>query len=316
MGRRSRRGGAAIDVAQRFELEDLMNRRVMYFASLAVTVFLCAAAQCESETETYIENGDLRLGVDLESGGSIVHFSRVSQPRNLLNRFDRGRFIQQSYYGDSDGSQWWGKEWRWNPVQGGDCKGHPARLIECGTTPTTIHTMSTPKHWATGEDVTSATMEEWITLEDDVAHIRYKFTYDGDRDHEKRHQELPAVFVDYDLPNLVYYQGEKPWTNDALTRVVPGWPNEGRTRDECWAAYVDDKDWGIGVYTPGTKEMTCYRFKGDLGPKGSGCSYFAPVRTLAITKGFTFDYDVYLTIGAVNDIRSRFNKIYKSSKLK
>lgn len=61
---------------------------------------------------------------------------------------------------------------------------------------------------------------------------------------------MPAVFVDYALKNLVYYDGSSPWTGGPLRRDVPGWPNEERTRTEHWAAYVDDSDWGIGVYTP------------------------------------------------------------------
>ena len=62
---------------------------------------------------------------------------------------------------------------------------------------------------------------------------------------------------------------------------------------------------------PGTPEMTTYRYKGrsDGGPKGTACSYFAPIRTMTITPGFKFQYDVYLTIGKVPEIRSRFAQI-------
>jgi hypothetical protein len=74
---------------------------------------------------------------------------------------------------------------------------------------------------------------------------------------------------------------------------------------------VDETDWGIGVYTPGTGDITCYRHTGlrDAGPKGSACSYFAPVRKLAITSGVTVVYEVYLSIGKVDAIRNRFYKI-------
>ena len=36
---------------------------------------------------------------------------------------------------------------------------------------------------------------------------------------------------------------------------------------------------------------------------------FAPLRTFAITKGLVFEYDVYLKIGTVDEIRSRFAQI-------
>ena len=120
---------------------------------------------------------------------------------------------------------------------------------------------------------------------------------------------MPAVFVDYALKNLVYYDGSLPWTGGPLRRDVPGWPNEERTRTEHWAAYVDDSDWGIGVYTPGTPLSTTYRFDGLPGPTGGGCSYFAPIRNFAVAKGLVLEYDVYLYIGTVEEIRSAFDAI-------
>jgi hypothetical protein len=262
----------------------------------------------------YLDNGTVRLGVDLSAGGSIFYFAESATKRNLLNHRDLGRFIQQSYYGKEDGSTWAKKPWRWNPVQGGGYRGKQAKLLEKKIEKDSLYIRSMPKHWATGADVPDATMEEWIELVGPVGHIRFKFTYSGkEQNHPNRHQELPAVFVDYALPNLVFYKGNKPWTNGALTRVVPGWPNQGQHTDECWAAYVDEKDWGIGVFFPGTKEMTTYRHKGreDPGPKGTACSYFAPVRSMKITPGFSFEYDVYVTIGKVDEIRKRFQKIHE-----
>jgi hypothetical protein len=275
-----------------------------------VLLLLPAISWALEEQKMYLDNGKIRIGIDRESGGSVFYFSQAKPARKVLNHFDRGRFVQQSYYGDSDGSHWSGKEWRWNPVQGGDYKGSPARITESTATDNELYIKSTPKHWATGVDIGDSVMGQWIELRAEVAHIHYKFSYSGQHNHQGRHQEMPAVFVDYDLPHLVFYQGAKPWTYDELTSKVPQWPNEYETRDEHWAAYVDDTNWGIGVYTPGTAEMTCYRYQGEKGPAGSGCSYFAPIRTLAITSGFELEYDVYLTIGTLEEIRSRFYRLH------
>jgi hypothetical protein len=282
-----------------------------------VTLVACAAlctprAIGDDKKHAYIDNGTIRLGVDLESGGSVFYFAQSKTKRNLLNHHDRGRFVQQSYYGDKDGSLWNQKPWRWNPVQGGDWRGKPARLLKRKVTKDSISTTSIPKHWAAGTDVRSARMRQSIELDDAVAHIRYRFDYRGRKDHAARHQELPAVFVDYALPNLVVYDGKKPWTGGRLTRKVPGWPNEKATAIENWAAYVDGDDFGIGVHFPGTSQLTCYRYKGKPGPKGGGCSYFAPVKTMAITSGLRYEYDVYLTIGTVKEIRARFQRLAKA----
>ena len=276
------------------------------------------AATLKPVNPQFIQNGHLKLGIDLGSGGSIFYLSELPGDRNLLNHFDRGRFVQQSYYGAKDGSLWVDKPWRWNPVQGGGYKGEPAKVLKSVLEGNQLSVASRPKHWATGEDVNEATLEESIDLTDRLAHVHYKFTYTGNIDHPRTDQELPAVFVDYALPNLVSYQGAHPWTNDALTRTVPGFPNEKHSADENWAAYVDGNDWGVGVYFPGTNRLTAYRAKANLtaGPEGAACSYFAPLQTLAITRGWVYEYDIYLAIGKVADVREQFRRLRDSASAK
>ena len=74
---------------------------------------------------------------------------------------------------------------------------------------------------------------------------------------------------------------------------------------------MDDDGWGIGVWFPGTVEMTAYRFEGPSGPQGSGCSYFAPIKQFAITPGLEYEYDVYLTIGRVDEIRATVYRLHR-----
>lgn len=266
------------------------------------------------ENAIYINNGMIQLGVDMDRGGSIFHFSEVNTKRNLLNHADEGRFMQQSYYGEADGSTWSGRPWVWNPIQGGGSHGEKARVISQNITPTSINIVSEPVHWASGKALSECEMEETITLDGRIAHVHYTFRNNGSgaTDHPATHQELPAIFMDNGLNNLVFYSGDMPWTHDELTRYSPPSQtsgtivNEERTRTEHWAAYVDDSDWGLGVYTPGTPQMTLYRFGIGSGPTSGACSYFAPIRTFAVTKGMVFEYDVYLYIGTVDQIRETF----------
>ncbi len=294
----------------------LNARRSISGIRLAFLAFAAAGAAAV-EQPLFLDNGTVRLGIDLASGGSVFWFGLSANRVNLLNHYDRGRFIQQSYYGAADGSLWNRKPWRWNPVQGGDWRGAPARLLACAVTTNragqaiALISRSVPKHWASGADIDDAMMEQRISLTNALVYIRYSFAYTGTVAHPPAHQELPAVFVDAAYTNLVFYDGPKPWTGDALTRAVPGWPNEGKRTTEHWAAFVNDADVGVGVFTPGTGELTCYRYAGDCrtGPAGSACSYFAPVRTFAITPGFTFAYDVWLAAGTLAEIRARFAAI-------
>ena len=281
---------------------------------IILTIILAGVAGAEpnpavASEQKFIENGKVKIGVDLSSGGSIFWFSELPADRNLLNHADRGRFIQQSYYGKPDGSLWVDKPWRWNPVQGGDYKDRPAKLLELKETKDTLYVRSIPVNWAGGEDVEDCRMEQWITLSEDLAHIRFRFSYKGLENHPPTHQELPAVFVDYALPDLVYYKGNKPWTDGPLQKESPGWPNEYRDTPEHWAAFIAADGRGVGMLFPGTDRITTYRFNGPEGPKGGGCSYFSPIRTMSVTPGMVFEYKVYLMIGEVGEMRARFKPI-------
>ena len=121
----------------------------------------------------------------------------------------------------------------------------------------------------------------------EVARIRFRFSYKGKDTHPPTHQELPAVFVDHALADLVYYNGVEPWTDKPISKDVPGWPNESRKTAENWAGFVGPDERGVGVLFPGTDTITTYRHPGPDGPKGGGCSYFAPIRTMSITPGWS-----------------------------
>jgi len=278
-------------------------------------VFEVAADESGSPTKSakgqweYLDNGQIRIGVNKSRGACIGFFGDSKTKRNVLNHYDHGRFIQQSYYGDRDGSNWNGKPWRYNPIQGGSWRGKDARVLEfrIHQDNANLYAKVEPRHWADGKPCPEAVMEQWISLEGAVAHVRSRMTYKGKGHRMARHQEMPAVFVDAVLKNLVYAHEGK------LVRRVPGWPNELGNTSEDWVSYVDDKDWGIGIHTPGTSQFTCYRFKGNgkSGPHGSACSYVAPIRTLRLQQGRVIEYEFFLTLGSPKEIGRRFVALRK-----
>jgi hypothetical protein len=274
----------------------------------AIVIHLAAlAVKAETNDFLFIDNGALRLGVKKSSGAGIAWFSQSGANKNLINHWDRGRLIQQSYYGNEDGSLWDKQPWRWNPVQGGDWRGSGAKALELRSTTNSLYSKTLPKNWAGGQDLTNTVMEQWITLTGAVAHVRFRFNYTGDIAHEVRDQEIPAVFVEPEFKHLMLYDGNKPWTSQPLSRSIPGWPNEGRKMTEHWAAYVNENDFGIGVLVPVANSLTCYRF-GDGKREHGSCSYFSPLTKFSIKPGFIFEYDAYLTIGSVDEIRDRFKR--------
>ncbi len=55
----------------------------------------------------YLDNGKLRLGFDLARGAALSYLAAHPQlEQNLVNAWDTGRMVQQSYYGSTDGSIW------------------------------------------------------------------------------------------------------------------------------------------------------------------------------------------------------------------
>lgn len=276
-----------------------------------------AKEKASEDGKMYIDNGKVRLGVDMQRGGSVFYFALSKNKTNLLNHFDEGRFVQQSYYGEPDGSNWCGNNWSWNPIQGGGCNGLKAEVKESHFTKKCIHVVSTPVHWAYCKHMPELEMEEIITLEGNIGHIHYIFRNNGEgaTSHPKTSQEMPAIFVDAAYPNLICYEGNKPWQGDSLTSTVPGWPNQYKKRTEEWSAYVNEESYGIGAYTPDTYDITYYRY-GDgthTGSEADHCSYFSPLRNFAIEKGMTVEYDVYLVIGNIQDIRNIFYRIHKKN---
>lgn len=256
----------------------------------------------------FLDNGQVRLGVKKSSGAGIAWFSMSGSERNLINHWDRGRLVQQSYYGEKDGSLWDKQPWTWNPVQGGDWKGKPATVLELRNTKDTLYSRSRARHWASGVELTNVVFEQWITLTGTVAHVRFRMTHSGTETHPVSDHEIPAIFVAPDLETLVLYDGDKPWTGGALHRSKPGWPNEARSMTEHWAAYVDRTDFGLGAYVPEATRLTCYRF-GDGRADHGACSYLAPLTRFAVTPRKVFTYDVYLAIGKTDALRDRFSRL-------
>lgn len=266
------------------------------------------ARATDSKDWVYVKNSGLKIGVIKSSGGGLGYLSRAGSGKNLLNHYDRGRLVQQSYYGDADGSKWATRDWCFNPVQGGDYRGKAAPIKEMSREGEVLKVASVPLHWATGEE-TPCVMEQTLALAGDVLEVHYRFTYSGTKSHAPRHQELPAVFLDASLDTLVAYDGPSPWTNGAVTKREPGPTNEYIGITENWVAYVNRKGEGVGVYVPSVSEATCYRFRGE-GARDLDCSYVAPISTFALSPGMTCTYDAYFTIGTVEEIRARFSRIH------
>ncbi|RME43064.1 MAG: hypothetical protein D6795_20035, partial [Deltaproteobacteria bacterium] len=68
---------------------------------------------------------------------------------------------------------------------------------------------------------------------------------------------------------------------------------------------VQENDWGVGVYNP-RQEVTVAGFHGTPGsgdPEGDSTGYIAPLRSEVIEYDTVYEYEVFLILGYLEDIR-------------
>ena len=230
--------------------------------------------------EILTEEGDVYIGVDAVSMiGEDGRLGSEDHHVNLINYYDAGRQIQQSFYAAIGGSQsatmgengytrkycftgssegWF---WPYNPVQGGDCHCNISQIIDYQITENCIYTKCKPLDWADNNCVTDSYMENWYSIVDDNVIVKNRFIdFAGFTDMDKCNShtlELPATYIDHPLHTLVTYQGETPWTNDQAGLIyspnLGSWAKDAdivRNHPEDWFAWVNDDRFGVGMYIP------------------------------------------------------------------
>ena len=256
----------------------------------------------------------------MSKGAAISHLICLDkdaphQDRNLCNNYDQGRLIQQSFYGDIDGTVWQmtaeKRPWRWNPVQGGNYKGEESKVDKVALTKTTFTSTTTPCHWVTGDLLNDCKMHQSITLDQDAAIVRisYKFEYSGTKPHKATYQEAPAMFFWSGLSKLALYSGDAPFKNNALKYIRPLVRPEPVPdhidASENWASYVDDNDWGVGVWFPHATKVSYYVVDEADATEDTSCSYMAPLKEMGVAAPFVYEYEVVLIIDKLQNIRQK-----------
>jgi hypothetical protein len=72
-------------------------QRSISLGAILGTLICCATVLPAPTVDAFLDNGTVRIGVSRSYGGAITWLS-TNGGANLINNFDRGRQIQQSYY--------------------------------------------------------------------------------------------------------------------------------------------------------------------------------------------------------------------------
>lgn len=285
------------------------------------------------EKMSFLDNGIVRVGVDLELGGAITYLSAPFSNGNMVNNHDWGRQVQMSFYSGPVPYIPEGREprpdWRflgWNPIQSGDCEGNRSKIISHSNNGKEIYVKCIPMHWPLNNVPGSCFFESWIRIEDNRVKVRAKLT-----NHRKdtsfyssRYQEIPAVYTNIKYGQLVTYKGKYPFINDTVSYVEKdNIPGKGAIEwqywhaSEGWTACLDSKGNGLGVWSPETQFFAGGRFgrkEDTLGTKAQATTYISPLTAEVLDHNIEFVYDYVLIAGSLEEIRSFVYKQKKKDK--
>lgn len=283
-------------------------------------------------TETaFLDNATLRMGTPTTQGGSINYLAPTGGA-NLVNWYDPGRLIQQSYYAGpsltrTGQSPSW-SPWSWNPIQGGDASNKKSQVIEMTQFDfgTGFFTRTVPLLWdmTTGEKA-KAWIDQWNQFEPNMPNVIritcrlacFRDTNDVWTTVQARHQEFPAVYFIRSLSKVVTYKGASPWTNDPVEDVTssipPGPPWVRQDVTENWVAMLNPTtNVGVGLYSPIGSDFWWVGAVGTTATgteKSSNTMHMAPLRTLRLERNSILSYRYWIVYGSVETIRQRIYEL-------
>jgi hypothetical protein len=273
---------------------------------------------------TFLDNGEVRVGMDLALGGAVTFISSRDHPGNIINSADLGRQIQMSHYSGpwpfEVGDKIPHKTWAglgWNPIQTGDCFLNPSKVVEHKNDGKEIYIKCVPMQWPLENVPGDCLFETWTSLEGPVIHMRFRCTNQRQDKAQYRPcpQELPAVYTISRLSRLMTYAGEKPFTGGTLTQITNDWrkpwPWTRFIATEGWAALVDEHDWGLGVFKEDGGEFHggIYGDERSEDPKHHSTAYVAPIHLENFDHNIVYEHRTEFMVGKLDDIRKRFNQM-------
>lgn len=237
---------------------------------------------------------------------------------NLINRYDSGRFVQQSYYG-TDGRRddyvcgdYNGVKWPYNPVQGGNLNGDRSRIIDFKITDNSIYVKTQPMDWAkSADDISKAYMESTYTLTDNAVLCDFSITDFSGYAARKAEQEFPAIYIIEPLNCFAYYSGGGfVYENDL--QFWGDYPDQYGYTDTGISGFFGSEDgFGVGVYSPGISKIKAGVFlrnkESNFGKDPSSCSptsYIAPISEFKFKSFKKTSYRCVLAAGTADEVKA------------
>ncbi len=300
--------------------------------------------------ELFISNDSYKIGVTMIYGGALQYMERLNENVqavklsdgtvkvdrdaqakyggelltsnvNLINRFDAGRFVQQSYYGTNGKKDNYvcgnynGTPWPYNPVQGGNLNGDRSRIIDFKVSDNSIYVKCQPMDWAKSKkDIAKAYMESIYTLMNDAVKCDFSFIDFSGYAPRTREQEFPAIYFIEPLNSFAYgkdgefgYENNLEfWGDPELADKYYWYPDNGIS-----GFFSGENGFGAGVYTAETSKVKAGVFMRDkestLGKDpstSSPTSYIAPIKNLKFQSFKPIGYSLMLAAGTAQEVQA------------
>lgn len=267
---------------------------------------------------SFLENEQVKVGVDLNLGGAITWLS-PKRGENRVNNFDHGRQIQLSYFsgpvpfeanGQKPAEHW--KHIGWNPIQAGDDFHHGSQTVEHRNDGRELYVKCIPLQWPLNNVPGECTLESWLQLDGPVVKARARLVNARpDRtQHAARLQELPALYANAAFHRVMSYTGGRPFTNEPaqlMPKSATKHPWSFWLGTEQWSALLDEHDEGIGLITPGRIWFTG-GFAGKPGgndTRATHTGYLAGQALEILDHNIVHEFHYELVVGSLDQIRQR-----------
>ena len=305
------------------------------------------------EKYVYIESNGYKLGVNLDWGGALSYLEdtdsdvqavkkdgrifvdsnaserygvkSVNNNVNLINRYDPGRLVQQSYYGtwDYECGEYMGQKWNYNPVQGGNQFSESSKIVDLICDENSIYIKCRPLDWAKSvEDITPSYMEATYSISKGLVNVSCRFVDYSGYAGVHTTQEKPAFYCIEPFNRFVYYSGDKPWTGDenlSYENKLIFWPDAGYPNfnsTENWSAFIGEYDdsFGIGLYVPNEASFLAGVYEREKTTATDPSvdvttSYIAAVEWCDFESYTPMEYSYYISTGTTSEMRSNFETI-------
>ena len=260
----------------------------------------------------YLNNGIVKVGVNLDWGGAISEISY--QGVNLINNHDNGRQVQVGLFDGNDiltydPGNLMSPNLGYQPNQGGDKYDHYSSVITYKLSQDSIYIKTCPLEWnpdnkgggSSQEIPSDVYLEQWISLDEQKIKVDYKITHFGSDNHTAINQLIPYLHINLGFDRLITYENSNPWKGDDLIeKSVPVFPESLNLQPtEYWASFVDNTGFGLTLYSVSHyPSWGVQRFT-----KSPGANLLTPTVQSDISSNKIIKTSIYIIVGNYLDAR-------------